>query len=160
MALFEAVHGSAPKYTGLNKVNPTAMILSGVLMLRYLKEEEHCNILMCLSGAESPEFLESVYHLFSESSRRRLTIKVKLPKDKPEVATIGDLWPGAYYFEREAYDLFGIVYKNHPDLRRIMLPEDWVGHPLRKNYVDPTQYGGINNERIYPCDVPKVTEKK
>ncbi len=129
-------------------------------IISYLKIDEHYTILMCLSGAEDSEFLQSVYHLFSESSRKKVTLKVRLPKDNPEVETIGDLWPGAYFFEREAYDLFGIIYKNHPDLRRIMLPEDWIGHPLRKNYIDPIQYQDINNERAYPCDVPNVTEKK
>ena len=83
-----------------------------------------------------PRF-EAVYHLYSIETRQRLRLKVRLPGDNPRVASVVPVWPGANAFEREVYDLFGIYFEGHPDLRRILMPEDWEGHPLRKDY--PTE---------------------
>ena len=83
-----------------------------------------------------PRF-EVVYHLHSLETFRRLRLKVRIPGDNPKVETVVTLWPGANAFEREIFDLFGIRFEGHPYLRRILLPEDWEGHPLRKDY--PTE---------------------
>jgi NADH-quinone oxidoreductase subunit C len=75
-----------------------------------------------------------VYHLLSFSRKERVRIKVKLTGSDPNVESVTSLWPGANLFEREVFDLFGIRFNGHPNLRRIMMPDDWDGHPLRKDY--------------------------
>ena len=91
------------------------------------------------------ERLESVYHFLSYQHDHEAVIKIKLDRENPRVASVMDLWPAADWHEREAYDLVGIVYEGHQDLRRILLPDDWEGHPLRKDYKQPEEYHGISN---------------
>jgi len=79
-----------------------------------------------------PRF-DVVYHLVSPHRRARVRLKVCVGLDEP-VASVTSIWPGADWMEREVYDLFGIVFEGHPDLRRLMMPDDWEGHPLRKDY--------------------------
>ena len=81
----------------------------------------------------SPRF-EVVYHIFSTSTKKRVRLKVKLSDDDPSVDSLVPLWPSANFFEREVFDLFGIRFNGHPNLKRIMMPEGWDGHPLRKDY--------------------------
>jgi NADH-quinone oxidoreductase subunit C len=83
-----------------------------------------------------PRF-EVNYHLLSIDRRARLRLKVKLQSSDPVVHSVMPVWPGANWHEREIFDLFGIHFEGHPDLRRILMPEDWEGHPLRKDY--PTE---------------------
>ncbi len=80
-----------------------------------------------------PRF-EVVYQLVSFDPSGRLRLKTRLAGDNPAVATVSTVWPAANWLEREVYDLFGIVFDGHPDLRRLLMPDDWVGHPLRKDY--------------------------
>ena len=80
-----------------------------------------------------PRF-EVVYQLLSYKKKSGLRLKVQLPEDAPTIPTITSLWIGANWFEREVYDLFGITFSGHPDLRRLMMPDDWIRHPLRKDY--------------------------
>ena len=81
----------------------------------------------------SPRF-EVIYHLFSTSSKKRLRLKVKLSDADASLDSLVPLWPGANFFEREVFDLFGIRFNEHPNLKRILMPEGWDGHPLRKDY--------------------------
>lgn len=94
--------------------------------------------------------LELVYHLSSIANKHTLVVKVMLPRWKddvegelPEVPTVSDVWKTADWHEREVYDLSGIRFTGHPNLRRILCPEDWVGYPLRKDYEMPLEYHGI-----------------
>ena len=80
-----------------------------------------------------PRF-DVVYHLLSISRHKRVRLKVRLSGDDPNLESITSVWPSANFFEREVYDLFGVRFSGHPNLRRIMMPEDWEGHPLRKDY--------------------------
>jgi NADH-quinone oxidoreductase subunit C len=80
-----------------------------------------------------PRF-EVVYHLAALDTFRRLRLKVRLPGNDPQVDSVVPVWPGANAFEREVFDLFGIRFEGHPFLRRLLMPEDWEGHPLRKDY--------------------------
>ena len=81
----------------------------------------------------APRF-ELVYMLVSIANRLRLRVKVRLPADDPHVATVSGVWPAANWLEREVWDLFGIAFDGHPDPRRLLMPEDWEGYPLRKDY--------------------------
>ncbi|WP_315851063.1 NADH-quinone oxidoreductase subunit C [Blastopirellula marina] len=94
--------------------------------------------------------LEVVYHLASIRQKTTGVLKVVLPRWKegvegqlPEVPSVCEIWPAANWHEREVYDLSGVWFVGHPDLRRILCPEDWVGHPLRKDYEMPLEYHGI-----------------
>jgi NADH-quinone oxidoreductase subunit C len=104
------------------------------------------------SKAEWEPCLEVVYHLTSLKHRYRLVLKVKTPRWKedrlgclPEVPSISGIWRTAHWHEREVFDLSGVQFTGHPDLRRILCPEDWEGHPLRKDYEMPMEYHGIRN---------------
>jgi NADH-quinone oxidoreductase subunit C len=81
----------------------------------------------------SPRFQVS-YHIVSHAQKERIRLRVFLPAEDPAVETITSVWPGANYYEREVFDLFGIHFEGHPNLRRILMPDDWNGHPLRKDY--------------------------
>jgi NADH-quinone oxidoreductase subunit C len=81
-----------------------------------------------------PERLEVVVELLDLAHRRRIRVRCQVPAADPEVPSLFELWPGTEYHERETYDMFGIVFQDHPDLTRILMPEDWEGHPLRKDY--------------------------
>ncbi|MBI2419349.1 MAG: NADH-quinone oxidoreductase subunit C [Ignavibacteriales bacterium] len=88
--------------------------------------------------------LSLIYHLESTTHKHRLVLRVTLPKEKPEVESVSQLWQHADWEEREAYDMIGIVFLNHPDLRRILMPYDWdAGYPLRKDYKNPEFYQGM-----------------
>lgn len=94
--------------------------------------------------------LQLVYHLTSTVYKRSVVLKAKLPRWKndqpgelPEVPSVSGVWKTALWHERELYDLSGVAFVGHPDLRRILCPEDWVGHPLRKDYEMPLEYHGI-----------------
>lgn len=98
--------------------------------------ELHYDFLSTVSAVDwypaDPRF-EVVYHLYSTTRHEWLRIKVRVNADQ-EVASVTPVWPGANWYERETFDLFGIRFAGHPDLRRIMMPDDWEGHPLRKDY--------------------------
>jgi NADH-quinone oxidoreductase subunit C len=88
------------------------------------------------TAVDRGENFEMVYRLRSRTLQVGMFLKCLVPREDPEIASLTDLWPAADWHEREVYDLFGIRFTGHPDLRRIFLPEDWPGHPLRKDYVD------------------------
>jgi NADH-quinone oxidoreductase subunit C len=96
--------------------------------------------------------VELIYHLSSMVHRHRLVLKINLPRwlggvqgQLPEVASLSDVWRTAEWHEREVYDLMGVNFPGNPDLRRILCAEDWVGHPLRKDYEMPAEYHGIRS---------------
>ncbi len=117
---------------------------SVVDVCRFLKTEESMDFksLICLSGVDLKEQgkMAVVYHLGSMNHKHKIAIKVELDRNNPHVQTVESVWPGANWYEREAYDLLGIIFDGHSDLRRILMPEDWEGHPMRKDYVYPKQY--------------------
>ncbi len=84
-----------------------------------------------------------VYHLFSMKHRHFIRIKALVPEEDCNIDTVTDIWKGANWHERECYDLFGIIFNGHPDLRRILLPEDWEGYPLRKDYPLKSDLGDM-----------------
>jgi len=86
-----------------------------------------------LTAVDAADGLRAVYRLYSITSGDYAQILVPLDESNPRIASVSSVWPGAIWQEREAFDMFGIVFEGHPDLRRILLPEDWIGHPLRKS---------------------------
>lgn len=98
---------------------------------------------MCISGVDTGKTLLSVYHLYSMALLHRCSLKAEVSRENPHLPSVASVWRAADWHEREAFDLFGIVYDGHPDLRRILLPDDWEGHPLRKDYPMPDAYHDI-----------------
>lgn len=88
----------------------------------------------CVDWLPSEPRFEVIYHLLSISNKERVRLKVCLGADNPALDSVTSVWPGANYFEREVFDLFGIRFNGHPYLRRLLMPENWEGHPLRKDY--------------------------
>ena len=104
-----------------------------------LKEEKDLDFdyLFCQSGVDWGTELGVVYHLTSTQYGHNVELKVKIDnRENPEIDTVSDLWRTADFLEREIWDLFGIRFKGHTDMRRIFLEEDWVGYPMRKDYTD------------------------
>ncbi len=124
---------------------------------QFLRDDERLKFdwLRCISSVDRPEEsqLAAVYDLHSTrrpedsnglwTERHQFAVKVKLPREDPHVASVAGIWPAAEWHEREAFDLMGIIFDGHPVLRRILCPDDWVGHPLRKDYEFPAEYHGI-----------------
>ncbi|HIF13873.1 MAG TPA: NADH-quinone oxidoreductase subunit C [Bacteroidetes bacterium] len=99
--------------------------------------ETQFDFLFCLSGVDWPEYIEVVYHLRSTTLKHEIVLRGKMTdRENARIDTVCDLWKTAEFHEREVFDLFGVHFNNHPDLRRIFLEDDWVGHPMRKDYVD------------------------
>jgi NADH-quinone oxidoreductase subunit C len=167
VALLEEKFGDRIRSKNLQAIDPFVTVDPGDLLevCRFLKEDERLrfDILNCISGVDYLEtdpkkvaragfepHLEVVYHLSSFTHKHRLTLKVVLPRWKdgragslPEVPSVTPLWRSADWHEREVYDLSGVYFTGHPNLTRMLLAEDWVGHPLRKDYEYPLEYHGI-----------------
>ena len=113
--------------------------------------ELHFDSLQCNTGMDLGEgILESRYNLHSMKHLHKIEVRIKVSSDNPNIPSVEQVWRVADWFERETYDMFGINFIGHRDLRRILLPEDWEGWPLRKNYQEQETYHGIV--------VPKVKE--
>lgn len=153
--------------SGLEALDPWIEVAPSRLVdvCLYLRDEDDLrfDFLSCISGVDYLEpdpkkaakapfepHLEVVYHLYSMTFKRSLVVKVLLPRWKndqpgelPEVPSVAGVWRTADWHEREVFDLSGVQFTGHPDLRRILCPEDWEGHPLRKDYEMPLDYHGI-----------------
>jgi NADH-quinone oxidoreductase subunit C len=112
----------------------------------FLRDDERTafDLLMLLSGIDyAGGKLGVVYHLNSTRLGHKITLKVDVTVADPHCASVESVWKTANWHEREAFDMFGILFDGHPDLRRMLLPEDWEGHPLRKDYQVPQFYNGM-----------------
>jgi NADH-quinone oxidoreductase subunit C len=167
ISLLEEQFPGKIKAKKLDAIDPYLVVEPEDLMevCRYLKEDPRLRFefLNCISGVDYLEpdpkkapkagfdpHLEVVYHFSSFTHRHRLVLKIILPRWKenkpgelPEAPSVTSLWATADWHEREVYDLAGVRFIGHPDLRRILLSEDWLGHPLRKDYEFPLEYHGI-----------------
>ncbi|WP_242345921.1 NADH-quinone oxidoreductase subunit C [Anaeromyxobacter terrae] len=138
------------------KIDPFAVVKREriVEICEFLKTEPglEFDFLEDLTAIDWPKrnVIEVVYHLLSYTHRHTLVLKVELDRASPSIPTVEGVWKTANWFEREVYDLFGVTFTGHPDLRRIMLPDDWIGHPLLKDYQEAGGWHGISNERENP----------
>ena len=152
--LVEAFDGSKVSDFRGDIPNPFLFVQPSAIeeVCRFLRGDPACafEVLSNLTGVDTKTDLQVVYHLYSHTHRHPMVLKVKTPRDQPVIPTVETVWKGANWMEREVYDLFGIVFDGHSDLRRILLPEDWVGHPLRKDYVEQPDYDGISTTRESP----------
>jgi NADH-quinone oxidoreductase subunit C len=166
-ATLEQEFGARIKSKNLDALDPFVVIEPGDLVdiCRFLRDDPRLRfeLLNCISGVDYLEpdakkapkagfepHVEVVYHLQSFTHKHRFVLKIILPRWKegnegqlPEVPSVTSIWAAADWHEREVYDLSGIFFTGHPDLCRILLSEDWVGHPLRKDYEFPLEYHGI-----------------
>jgi NADH-quinone oxidoreductase subunit C len=153
----EAQFGDAVLATSTRLGEPTAIVGGGSLVdiMTWLRDTASFVLLSdltahdCYGGSDEdgPRFWV-IYQLTNLDLPERLRVKVGLPEKKPVVDSVVGIWPGANFYEREVYDLFGIEFTNHPDLRRIMMPDEWEGHPLRKDFpliYEPVQF--THNQR-------------
>ncbi|HET6437153.1 MAG TPA: NADH-quinone oxidoreductase subunit C [Anaeromyxobacter sp.] len=138
------------------KVDPFCLVKRERIaeVCRFAKQEPglELDFLEDLTAVDWPKrnAIEVVYHLFSFPLRHGIVLKVELDRTAPRLPSVEGVWKAANWFEREVYDLFGVEFTGHPDLRRILLPDDWVGHPLRKDYQEAGGYHGIANVRENP----------
>lgn len=116
-------------------------------LARFLYDDEKLKFdsMMCITGVDygEEEDLAVIYNLHSMTQSHKLEVRVSVPKSDPTVPSVERIWRIADWFEREVYDMYGITFEGHRDHRRILLPEDWEGFPLRKDYVFPDSYHGI-----------------
>jgi NADH-quinone oxidoreductase subunit C len=129
-------------------VDPSCIVATDAIeeICRWLADEPGLELksLMCLSSTDDGEKLGVVYNLHSMTHQNRITLKVELTdREDPHVPTVSSVFGTAEWHEREAYDMMGIVFDGHPDLRRILCPEDWEGWPLRKDYKVQETYRGL-----------------
>ncbi|MBC8375678.1 MAG: NADH-quinone oxidoreductase subunit C [FCB group bacterium] len=134
--------------------NPTVVVDAGTLakVATYLKDDVRFqfNSLMNLAGhdADGETDLSVIYHLYSTELKHYITLKVFTSRDEPKVASVAELHKTANWHEREAFDLYGINFEGHPDLKRILMEDDWEGYPLRKDYVPAEFYRGMRIEKV------------
>jgi NADH:ubiquinone oxidoreductase subunit C len=166
-ALKQKYPGSVLNVETAHKGDPFLIVKADQLLdiLGMLRDDERfsCTLLQCISATDFLEIkagppeadgtpsaikaqdgrIEVLYALWSYTHRHQILIKVKLDRNHPKVKTACDLWRAANWYERECWDLLGVIFEGHPDHQRILLPPDWVGHPLRKDYVFPDDYNGM-----------------
>jgi len=134
--------------------SPKALIVKSDLILDVCRElhrneKTYFDMLSCITGIDNgaeANTMEVAYNLFSIPFEISLMLKVEIPRESPSVPSLHEVWKTALWHERETFDLLGITFTGHPDLRRILLPADWEGHPLRKDYEDLKEYRGIKVE--------------
>lgn len=117
-------------YVGRGSIHEACALLRGDPQCPF----DYLSDITCVDWYPQEPRFEVVYHLLSLSRKERVRLKVKLEGGSPALESLTSLWPGANYFEREVFDLFGVRFTGHPYLRRLLMPEDWEGHPLRKDY--------------------------
>ncbi|MGC8862544.1 MAG: NADH-quinone oxidoreductase subunit C [Armatimonadota bacterium] len=132
----EAVR-EAVELDGVLNVRLESTALVGVCELLRSSPELGFDYLADITAIDWRNRIEVVYRMTNLRTNAKVVLRVDLDREKPEVDSVVKVWKGAEWQEREVYDLMGVVFRGHPDLRRILLPEDWEGYPLRKDYVIP-----------------------
>ena len=153
LEILQGKFGSEILSSNMTALDPSILVVADSIaeISSFLKgnEELAFDTLMCLSAVDykglkgETDRIEVVYHLFSMKHRHRIVLKVQLPREEPALPSVEQVWDIANWHEREAFDMFGVEFRGHSDLRRILCPDDWVGYPLRKDYVQPETYRGM-----------------
>lgn len=114
--------------------------------------------LECITGVDFPDIqkIVVVYHIYSYTKKHRVILKAFLEREDPAIPTLVNVWSTANWQERECFDLLGVLFEGHPDLRRLLLPDDWEGHPLRKDFEEKPDYHGIPTQRPNPIELFKI----
>ncbi len=151
-AKIEPFEGAKNPVTGASAGDPFIVVpaekIREIGQTMKVTEQFSFDCLSNLTAVDRKDRFEVVYHLFSYRHRHTVCLKVYLPRDdQAHIETLEGIWACANWLEREVYDLFGITFDGHSDLRRIMLPDDWVGYPLRKDYKEEEDYHGISTTR-------------
>lgn len=122
-------------------------------------EELACDYLECITGVDYPDEkrITVVYHVYSYAKKHRVVLKAFLDREDPVMPTLVNVWSTANWQERECFDLLGVRFQGHPDLRRLLMPEDWEGHPLRKDFKEKEDYHGIPTVRPNPIELYKIS---
>ena len=136
-----------------------------VEICRFLKRTAGIEMDFCedLGGVDYPKrnVIEVVYHLLSYNHRHAIVLKVEADRANPVVPSVEGVWKAANWMEREVFDLLGVTFTGHPDLRRLLLPDDWVGYPLRKDYEEAGGYHGVSNVREDPLvELKRLDDKR
>lgn len=138
-----------------DNATPKALVIDPKNLLRvcaFLKDSDKTffDLLSCLTAIDNgdqAQSMEVIYNLYSIPLEHSLMIKVTIAREEPKIDSVNRLWYTANWHEREAFDLFGIHFVGHPDLRRIFMPADWEGYPMRKDYIEPDTYRGMKTIR-------------
>ncbi len=142
--------------------DPTVQVAPGAVLevLRFLRDDADLRLdfLMAVTGVDllgiaDPPVLRVLYHLFSYAHRHTLVVRADVPRDQPVIPSVASLYPTATWHERETYDLLGVRFEGHPDLRRLLLPDEWKGHPLRKDWVEDETALGYSTRRTTLMDL-------
>ncbi len=128
----------------LEAMNPWSAVEPAAILeiCRFMRTEDTLDMdhLELLGGVDYKDRIEIVYILYSMQHHHRYTLKCRLPRETPVISTVESVWKVANWHEREAFDMFGVVFEGHSDMRRILCPDDWEGYPLRKDYAPPKIY--------------------
>lgn len=152
--LVQIVKSISPDLRVDEKSTPKSVMIPAT-KLKEVCNELHQNsstyfdMLSCITGVDNGVTvgtMEVIYNLYSIPFNHHLMLKVELPRENPQVDSVTSLWRGADWLERETYDMFGIKFLGHPDLRRILMPADWEGYPLRKDYKQQELYRDVKVE--------------
>ena len=151
LQIVEIVKGVAPEIQPDEKCTPKAIMLQPADVMKVCIElhqnpSAYFDMLSCLTGIDNgvtAGTMEVVYNLYSIPFNHHMMLKVILPRNNPEIDSVTSVWRGADWYEREAFDMYGIKFTGHPDLRRILMPADWEGYPLRKDYVHQENYRDV-----------------
>lgn len=152
--LLSLIRQTSNEVTLIPNSTPIGLVIKSEVLLSVCNQlhknpSTYFDMLSCITGIDNgPEAgtMEVIYHLYSIPFNQSMALKVMLPRENPEVESVTTIWKSANWLEREVFDMFGIVFKNHPDLRRILLPADWKGFPLRKDYKHEEYYRGVKVE--------------
>ncbi len=140
-------------------VKPEAL----VAVMTHLRDDPafRFDFLQCLTAVDwlKAGTLQVVYHLYSYDLRHTFIVKAETPRDTAVIPSVCGVWPTADWHEREQYDLFGVQFSGHPDLRRLLMPDDWPGHPMRKDNKEAAEYRGMPTVRYSPLDLLLAYDK-
>ena len=150
--IFEVLRGKfGENASALNAEQPSPFIQFDRAAIRemmsFLRDDPRLkfDFLLSISCVDYPKdnLIRVVYHLDSTIHRHTIALKTDVPRDKPVVRSVLGIWKAADWHEREGWDLMGVTFDGHPNLTRLLMPEDWEGHPLRKDYQQPAFYHGV-----------------